>query len=337
MSAKDTRKKKTIGGCLITAALGTPVAAAFGWIAYSKFVISHNMPLPPAVSGEQRTLYGRDGELCYYVAGTGRPLLLVHSINAAASSYEMRPFFEHYRHTHRVYSLDLPGFGFSSRTDKEYTPRLYTDAILDMLSEIERDAGTVAVDAIALSLGGEFLTRAASECPARLRSLALISPTAFRAGEQFYGPPGSIRGNPAIRDFFQHPLWNRPFYDFLNTRTVQRYFLNRVFGSSQTVDPGLIEYDFLTAHQPGAQYAPYSFVSGLLFSADIDHVYDAITHPVWVAYGLKGDFSNLDEQKVTARSGWSVQSFPTGSMPHFEQPDQVFAAYDQFISQLSGT
>ena len=39
-----------------------------------------------------------DGLACY-VAGTGPPMLLIHSVNAAASAAEVRPLFEHFRAT----------------------------------------------------------------------------------------------------------------------------------------------------------------------------------------------------------------------------------------------
>ena len=39
-----------------------------------------------------------------------RPLLLLHSINASASAYEVKPLFEHYRQQRPVYAPDLPGF-----------------------------------------------------------------------------------------------------------------------------------------------------------------------------------------------------------------------------------
>ena len=48
----------------------------------------------------------------------GPPLLLVHSVNAAASAAEVRPLHEHYRATRTVLSLDLPGYGFSDRSDR---------------------------------------------------------------------------------------------------------------------------------------------------------------------------------------------------------------------------
>src|SRR3954451_5707926 len=142
---------------LARAAAGLPFAAALAGIAYSKLFVPHALPLPPALEGERREFSGRAGRLSYYVAGPAvsngaAPLLLIHSLNAAASAYEMRPVFEHYRRSRRVYALDLPGFGFSERSRRTYTPRLYTNAVLSMLDEIAREHELARVDALALSL-----------------------------------------------------------------------------------------------------------------------------------------------------------------------------------------
>src|SRR5215212_3887006 len=171
------------GRKIVGSALGLPVAAMLAGIGYSALFVPHALDLPPALDAERRELDGRAGRLNYYVAGSGQPLLLIHSINAAASAYEMRPLFEHYRASRRVYALDLPGFGFSDRTARDYTPRLYVDAILDMLDEIKRESGVSSLDVLALSLGAEFLARAASEHPNRFSTLALVSPTGFGKGD----------------------------------------------------------------------------------------------------------------------------------------------------------
>jgi pimeloyl-ACP methyl ester carboxylesterase len=274
---------------------------------------------------------GRAGRLSYYVAGSGEPLLLVHSINAAASAYEMRPLFERFQSSHRVYALDLPGFGFSDRSARDYIPRLYADALLDMLEEVARDVGPVPVDAAALSLGCEFLARAATERPDRLRSLALITPTGLRRGERLDGPPGSTRGMPAVRALFELPLWSRPFFDLLNSHASQRYFLKQTFGSYAAIDTGLLEYDYLTAHQPDAQHAPYAFISGTLFSADISRVYESLDLPIWLAYGTRGEFSDVDATQVRGRDNWTVQAFDTGGLPYFEHLETFCAAYEAFL------
>src|SRR5690242_12695065 len=111
---------------------------------------SRDTTLPLAVSGELRILETqRAGRIGYYVAGSGNPLLLVHSVNAAASAYEVRPLFEHYRSERTVYALELPGFGHSQRGKRDYTPRMMTDAILALVDEIVRIHGPVRIDALA--------------------------------------------------------------------------------------------------------------------------------------------------------------------------------------------
>ena len=47
--------------------------------------------LPPALPGDLTRIPMSCGDLTAYVAGEGAPLLLIHSINAAASAAEMRP------------------------------------------------------------------------------------------------------------------------------------------------------------------------------------------------------------------------------------------------------
>jgi len=327
----------TSGRKIIGAALGLPLTMSLAGIAYSKLFVPHALDLAPALESERREFNGRAGHLSYYVAGTGEPLLLIHSINAAASAYEMRPLFERYRSRRRVYVADLPGFGFSERPAREYTPRLYVDALLDMLDEINRETGAQAIDALALSLGSEFLARAASEHPGRFHTLALVSPTGFGASDNWYGEPGSVRGKPALRSFYEFPLWSRAFYDLLTSRPSMRYFLAKTFGSSDAIDQGLLDYDYRTAHQPGAQHAPYAFISGLLFSADINRVYESLDMPVFLAHGVRGDFTDYGgTHKVESRANWSIRVFETGGIPYFEQPGAFAAGYDAFLARSVG-
>ncbi len=90
----------------------------------------------------------------------------------------------------------------------------------------------------------------------------------------------------------------------------------------------------MTAHQPDAQHAPFAFIAGLLFSADIDRIYEALQLPVWLAYGPRIRFSDYgDLHNIAGRSNWTVQEFDTGGLPHFEQLPAFVAAYDAFLAQ----
>jgi pimeloyl-ACP methyl ester carboxylesterase len=299
-------------------------------------IFPHRLNLPAALSGERRSIASNAGQLSYYVAGLGgmaEPLLLLHSINAAGSAYEVRPLYEHYRGSRTVYALDLPGFGFSERGNRDYTPRLMTDAVRAMVSEIQRIHGAAPVDALALSLSAEFLTRAASEDPGAFRSLALISPTGFNRSTPEQAPAGSTRAMPKFRGFLS--LTGRFVFDLLTTKPSIRYFLQKTWGSRE-IDEGLLEYDYLTTHQPGAHYAPYAFVTGYLFSLNIQSVYRAIELPVWMAHGVRGDFHDYTKAtSFASKPNWTIQVFPTGALPHFEALGEVTRAYDDFLAGVS--
>lgn len=290
--------------------------------------------LPPALEAELRETHRRSGRLAYYVAGAGTPLLLVHSINAAASAYEVRPVFERLRHTHRVFAVDLPGYGLSDRSRRRYDVALFIDALRDMLDEIAAEAGAAPIDALAVSLASEFLARLAVEQPQRFRTLALVTPTGFRRGsDRLRGPTGATREIPGLHAALSVPLWANGLFSALASRASIRYFLQRTWGAKD-IDEGMVDYAWMTTHQPGARHAPLAFLSGRLFSADIRAVYERITQPVWLAHGTRGDFRDFSEVDWTRRRGhWTVQPFDTGALPFFEQTEPFVAAYRRHLAR----
>ena len=289
--------------------------------------------LPAAVSGSRFEITKRAGRLSYYVAGNGPPLLLLHSINAAASAYEVRPIYEVMKKDRRVYAVDLPGFGFSDRSDREYDVGLYVSAIEDMLDAIAADSGVIrSIDVLSISLTSEFIARAAARAPDRFGRLTFVTPTGFdrRSTERPPGPPGS-REIKALSTFLRTPLLGKALFDLLVTRAGIRYFLRKTFGSPH-IDEGLAQYDYATAHQPGAQYAPFAFVSGRLFSPDIRNVYAHLEHPIWMPHGTRGDFQDFSGAGWLAnRPNWSVEAMPTGALPQFEVPGEFNAKLAAFL------
>jgi pimeloyl-ACP methyl ester carboxylesterase len=322
-------------GAIGVSAVVAPLAAG---IAYSALAIDHAIPLAPAIEAERRTLRSAHaGQVAYYADehAAGRPLLLIHSINAAASAYEMRPLFEHYRDTRPVYALDLPGFGFSERSDRVYTPSLFTDAVLDLLRIMT--SGREAADVVALSLGSEFAARAALEQPDLIRSLTLISPTGLtirmqrNRSEQAGVSPVGATVNRALR----FPLWSQAFYDLVASKASIHYFLQRSFVGEP--DPGLVAYAFATAHQPGARFAPLAFLSGRLFSPGIrEEVYERLSLPVLTLYDQDA-FVGFDAlPDVLARNPrWrAMRLAPSKGLPQFERLDETTRALEAFWQEV---
>ena len=259
----------------------------------------------------------------------GCPLLLLHSINAAGSGFEVRPLFQYYRNLRPVFALEFPGFGHSEKSDRPYTVRLMTDAIHGAVDAIRQKTGAAAIDAMALSLGCEFLARAATERPQAFRTLALISPTGFEKVS-----PVAImrRPHPVLHKILSGPPWNAGFFRLLMRRAVIRKFLQKTWGSRH-IDEGLLDYDYRLAQQPGAQHAPYYFISGYLFSAEIFDVYRSLALPVWVAHGTRGDFVDYYRLNDIQTSNWRVSVLQTGAFPHFEMLESLVASYETFLQK----
>jgi pimeloyl-ACP methyl ester carboxylesterase len=287
------------------------------------------MPLPPALPGER---FEFDGLSCY-VAGQGPPLLLVHSVNAAASAAEVRPLYEAYAATRTVFAPDLPGYGGSRRADILYTPRLMTDALHAVAAQVRARCGAAPLDALAVSLGCEFLARAAAERPAHWGRLALVSPTGLMGTKPRRGPPGSTRAVPWLYRTLSNPRWSQALFNGLTKPAVVRYFLRRTWGGPN-IDPAMTDYAIRTAREPGARFAPLCFLGGHLFSADIHDVYEALTQPVWASHGVRGDFTDYRGlAPLLARPNWRGTVFQTGALPYFERPAEFEAAFDDFLAR----
>jgi pimeloyl-ACP methyl ester carboxylesterase len=295
--------------------------------------------LPPALAGESYDLVSAAGRLRVYrsapaQSATATPLLLVHSVNAAGSARELRPLYEHYRQQRPVIAFDLPGFGLSEHGDRPYGPRLMTDAVLAAVKEVQRLHGPAPIDALGVSLGCEFLARAAVESPSSLRSVAMVSPTGFSGTTRRLGPPGSTRKLPGLHAVLSVPLWGAGLFRALTRPGVIRFFLEKTWGS-KAIDEDLWRYDVAITRQPGAHHAPLHFLGGGLFSGDVNALYDALAMPVWMAHGTRGDFVDYrGKTAYTARPNWRFDVFEAGALPYFELPAEFMRRYDAFIATL---
>jgi pimeloyl-ACP methyl ester carboxylesterase len=314
---------------------GLLLAAASGWAVYSHYGINHNMPVADAIPAERESLYHKTtGRLNYYVdrTGSGRPLVLVHSVNAAASAYEMGPFFAQYRGQRPVYALDLPGFGFSERSERIYTPELFTQAIVTLLETQVKEPA----DVIALSLGSEFAARAALEHPELIHSLTLISPSGLsRRPTGASGGMGRAGLGNAAHLLLSFPLWSRPIFDLIATRSSIEFFLSKSFVGP--IPPGFIAYAYAAAHQPGAEHAPLYFLSGKLFTQQVRSViYERVRTPTLVVYDRDAytNFGALPDLLLKNPSWQAVRLVPSLGLPHFERLADTVDVLDNFWKGL---
>jgi pimeloyl-ACP methyl ester carboxylesterase len=256
---------------------------------------------------------------------------LVHTINASASAAEVRPIFESLSQHRTVYAIDLPGYGFSERSDRLYTPRLMTDAIHDLVQHVQAVHGTQAIDALAVSLSCEFLARAAVEQPQHFQSVSLVSPTGLTGLKLRQAAEGKTYGLNWLLAALKGPGWGLSIFNLLTRPKVIRYFLKKTWGSPD-IDEEMCRYAIWTTQQPGAQHAPLCFLSAQLFSSDITNIYDRLTQKVWLSHGTRGDFVDYrGKQRYVSSENWRFTVYESGALPYFEKPEHFSAELLQFI------
>jgi pimeloyl-ACP methyl ester carboxylesterase len=213
-----------------------------------------------------------------------------------------------------------------------YSPQLYQYAITDFLQEV---VGKPA-DVVGLSLSCEFAALAAEHNPEIFRSIVMISPTGFSQPKtdrlsqrvEKKGAKNTLYAGLAV------PLWNRPFYDLVSSRPSIQYFLNKSFEG--LVPERFVDYAYITAHQPGAEYAPTYFLSGKLFTPAVrETVYKALDLPVLVIYD-RDPYTKFEmlPSFIKEMENWQAERItPTKGLPHWEQPEKTFKAMEAFWSQ----
>ena len=175
---------------------------------------------------------------CYFDRESqGRPLVLIHSINAAPSAIELKPLFQHFRLSRPVVAPDLPGFGRSTRSVGQFTPSDFAREISILLEQMNSDE---APDVVVLSLWAASLWLGPSlRRGARVRSLTLISPSGFSAR-----PVPAPATQKRLKRVFDFAGLGRNAFKLLRLERSIRYFYGMNF--SGFVPNELISYALKT-------------------------------------------------------------------------------------------
>jgi pimeloyl-ACP methyl ester carboxylesterase len=270
-------------------------------------------PLAPALDGTQRTFEWRDIDVQYAEAGDpdDPDLVLLSGINAAGSNGEYRKVFDDLAADYHVVSPDLPGFGTSERPPLRYSASLYTEFVRDFLAAFDDPA------VVASSLTSAYVLDAAGDLD--LRSLVLICPT----------ERGGPDRNLLLRELLRAPVVGEGLFNLLTSKPSIRYFnADHGYYDTDRVTEEWIDYEWQTAHQPNARYAPASFISGFL-NADIDLEAElrGVDAPVTLLWGREADITPLRRGRDLAEAADCrlVVVDDAKLLPHVEFPEQVLA------------
>ncbi|MCA9631165.1 MAG: alpha/beta hydrolase [Myxococcales bacterium] len=291
-----------------------------------------NLPLPFEAARNQRDLVELGQVVTYEdLSGAGCPMLLIHSVNAAACAKEMQPLFERFRGERPLIAVDLPGFGGSTlATAPERST--YQRALSQLLVELHERFGK-PIDVVASSLSAEFAAVAICRQQACVRSFWMLSPTGF-ARENQVEKLGAERVAER-RERLDNPLIGRSLFRLLRTRPVLHYYLSK--STARRPDRELERYMHRSAAQRGAHRAPLAFLSGALFEPNVRARYYArLGVPTWILYG-SDPYTRFDEVLAFAGGNPRVQAERiegAGGLIQFDATDRCVEKMRSELSEL---
>lgn len=233
-------------------------------------------------------------------------LLLFHGINAAGSSHEFRYVIDALAQEYHVLAPDLPGFGHSDRPPLLYSGALYVTFVRDFIDDMA-DRPTV----VASSLSAAYVAGNVGDID--VEKFVFVCPTATTI-------PGQ---RTWLRSLFRTPVVGEGLYNLLVSKPSIRYFLaDHAF--SGPIPEEWVEYDWATTHQPGARFAPASFISGYLdIDLDLAEALGELDTPTTLVWGADADLPSVDVGRELAETAdVRLLVFENAALlPHAEHPE----------------
>lgn len=196
-----------------------------------------SQPTKKLLNSEHMGNFVKVGEynIHYYAVGEGTPLLLIHGIGQ--SLYTWHNCIDELSKEHRVYAIDLIGYGYSDKP----IDMLYTiDNMMEFINRFMEAIDLGKAHVIAVSSGAMIALRLAQKYPYRVGRMTLISP-----GGVTPEMPLKIR---ALRS----PITSWLFKMFLDKKTTTAC-LNDCFFDQTHVTPQTIDQYYTPITDGGAR------------------------------------------------------------------------------------
>jgi pimeloyl-ACP methyl ester carboxylesterase len=265
--------------------------------------------------GEVRFFTRPDGSrLRYYTAGTGPPLVLVHTVRTQLDYFQrvIPLLWDHYT----VYALDLPGMGWSDIVPgAKYEEPQLRSAVVEFAQGLDLHDVTLAGE----SLGAALALGASVDIKDRVSRVVAFNPYDY--------PSGLERGNFIARFIIgsvRMPVLG-PVFATLEPRPIMRAVLHGGY-----VDKTRLPEDFLSELLRSGRRKGYSKVARAIYRSlkgfnRARRRYPDVSAPVTLVYS-ENDWSLPAERDQVAGSLTDVQRITLPRTGHFsalERPDDV--------------
>lgn len=259
----------------------------------------------------------RLGNVFYTKTGSGKPLLLIHDLNAASSGYEWSRMIPSLREKYTVYTIDLLGCGRSEKASMTYTNYLYVQLISDFIqSEIGRRTSVVA--------SGESASIPIMACannPDLFDQLMLINPLSLLDYSQIPGKTAKL-----YKAMVEFPVLGTLLYHIaVRKKAIDDDFHKNGFYNPYCIKSAWINSYYEAAHLGSSPKFIYSSQKCNYTKCNITNALKKIDNSIYLVGGSEIDAiqERLDEYR-TYNPAIEISLIPgTKQLPQLEEPEKV--------------
>jgi pimeloyl-ACP methyl ester carboxylesterase len=313
--------KKLLGIALGAAAGLATTTAALVLLGNKRLDKWETLTQDDAPGGDFVTL--ADGTRMHYLASglsdQRSAVILIHGLMDSAEQW--RANIDALAQTHRVWAIDLIGFGFSSRvTTPTYSMKMFARSVREFMDA----QGIARASIVGHSLGGAIALEFAHDFPERVEKLVLIAPATYLL--QFRPELKSARHLPAVpRALIGWTMTNR--------RARERA-LRDALGDPAHFDPEELARRTRPMRVRGTADALVAML-GSPHGSDLPRDLARVTAPTLIVWGEK-------DRAVPVRHGaYHARALPNaklvtienaGHIPQSEYPERVNALLGEFLA-----
>lgn len=267
------------------------------------------------------------GKIFYKKIGIGKPLLLIHDLQAFSSHEEWEEVINELAKKHTVYAIDLLGCGRSEKPNILYTNYLYVQLLNDFIKQVIGSK----TDVISMGESSSFVLATSHNNPELINKIIMVSPKSIDDLSQIPDRRSKtsswLINLPLVGTFLYHILMRK--------KCIGNYFNKEYFFKSDSYTKAMLNKSFEAAHTDSSKAKHlHSSIIGQYTTVQLNGFLKKLNNSIYIISGDKF-FENRAIQKEYQESLPSIEGViidNCGNLPQMNQPVEFIEHTELFLS-----
>ena len=268
----------------------------------------------------------KHGRIYYTKTGSGAPLLLIHDLHPASSSYEWSRMMKKLEKTNTVYTIDLLGCGRSDKPNITYTNYLYVELITNFIKHIIGEK----TDVIVSGESCPFVLMACANDETIINKVIMINPPNLVDLAKI-----PTKRSKFIKNILYSPILGTFIYNmYVNKKTIAHALCSSYYTQNEISEKDILTY-FEAAHKEHTN-SKYLFAcqKTRYTNANVLHCLNKLNNSISIIVGNSNPENSLaaSEYQNYLPSIEIAGMAKTKQLPHIEKCDEFIENVEIFLS-----